>query len=110
MKLTAIAETTGVCDTSFVDSCNRYCRYRPRPLRAPPTTGTNDVHVASGSGVSPYRTLMATLVPVGASPVHVAAVHVTVVGAERTLDTNAEPAAYGDRCSQSTFSVLASAE
>src|SRR5262245_13366960 len=74
------------------------------PLRAAPelATGMKPVHVPSGVGVLPIRTLRAPLVPVGVVAVHVRLPQATGALASMTRDVNVPVAAYGVMRIQST--------
>ncbi len=86
---------TGVFSGTVLESTARYCKYRelvgiPAPL---PESVVNAVHVASGTGVFPWRTLITREVPAGVSLVHVAVPQFTDAPASNTLERKAAEAA-----------------
>src|SRR5207302_8793480 len=87
---------TGVAFGSVVPSTAWYWMYRDRPVMDPPDAaiGVNDVQLASGTCVSPMRTLSATLVPAGTSADHAMCPQFEAAPGSNTRDRNVPVDAY----------------
>ena len=80
------------------------------PMESPLATGTKALHDPSGTAVSPVRTLMSTVVPVGVSAVQLIASQSASAPASTTRDRKVPEVEYGDIRIQSTVTSSPPAE
>ncbi len=105
---TSTRRSSGVALSSVVARSARYCRYADVAPTLPPVPGSDcqPVHVPSGVGVSPVRTLSATDVPAGVATSAERSPQARSLPSPSTRDVNVPAEAYGLRRSQSTRTVL----
>src|SRR5262245_7789003 len=98
------SRSSGVRSGSVVASWARYWMNRDvAPIESPGlATGTKELHVPSGTAVSPVRTLMFTVVPAGVPAVQLIAPHSASAPASKTRDREVPEVEYGDIRIQST--------
>src|SRR5262249_14824716 len=91
-----MSSSRGVMPVLALDSTARYWMNCECAVSGPGVViGANAVHVPSGVGALPVRTLIATLVPAGVAAVHWILFQSTGLPASKTRDRNVPFAAYG---------------